>query len=107
VVSRLFLEKLDAPNGEDAPLFVAINTLSGTIDILDDEEARILKRFIHGGSPTAARGSIPDEFLEQLKERVHLPVAVSHETLGRDSFDHNDGGRRLARRNDNGTTRHE
>jgi uncharacterized protein len=46
VTHRLFLQKLEDPLHSDAPLYLAVNSLSGSIDIFDRHNGEALDRFI-------------------------------------------------------------
>ena len=67
VTKRLFLQKLEDPLKKSSPLYLAMNTLSGSIDIFSNEKGEMLESLIHGEEKKASK-----DFLEQLKRRGYI-----------------------------------
>lgn len=69
VTDRLFLEKLCDPESKDSPLYVGINTLSGSVDIFTEQEGLFLERL---RKDRHAACDIPKQFLFQLRDRGYI-----------------------------------
>jgi len=71
VTKRLFLQKLDDPDKNDPPLYLGVNTLSGSIDIFTNKEGELLKTIIDTGKICDDAGK-NSNFFSQLLNRGYL-----------------------------------
>jgi uncharacterized protein len=78
---RLFVEKIEDPNGQEAPLYVGVNTLSGSIDLFTQEEGLYLDKIQKNNTEKQDLSAIPENFLLRLKNRGYLFPSREYEDL--------------------------
>ena len=88
VTSRMFLKKLDDPDGGKAPLFVGVNTLSGAIDIFSCEEGRILEELTSRAADESPSSAVPEAFFLRLRDRGYIFPSREIEDLVFDTLIH-------------------
>lgn len=85
LVSRLFFEELRDPDGQAPPLFVAVNALSGAVDVFEYGEGRALAALIDAGSTSIDPILIPDPLLDVLAARGYFFPSREMEDLAFDA----------------------
>lgn len=78
---RLFVEKIEEPTARYTPLYVGVNTLSGSIDLFTHEEGRYLESLKKNNSERQDLSAIPEHFLMRLKNRGYLFPTKEYENL--------------------------
>lgn len=71
ITSRLFLRRLEDPDGSGPPLYVAVNALSGAVDVLSEQEGRFLER-LSRRNPPFGDDEARDGLVRQLRDRGYL-----------------------------------
>jgi len=85
--SRIFIEKVSDPGGKAPPLYIGVNTLSGSIDLFNHKEGAYLEK-LKCAHHVQDLSSIPENFLHSIKNRGYLFPNQEYENFVFDTIIH-------------------
>lgn len=81
ITKRLFFQKMEDPEKQNSDLYLAMNTLSGAVDIFTHQEGKYFEQLLEGQA-----GQVPETFLSQLRDNGYLFPSEEVEKLAYNMF---------------------